>query len=306
MIATSAGPRTWIGTREYSQWIDTPLSGADMSPDGWGVGGTLLNGGGWQKKSFGSHKTYQLSWRSSSTREAAAIMQGYYSGTWGEGLIHFHDPLTYDTNVLPAGWADPSLATRGGFSHIPGLTPTASRFTWGNRPYNFRLQNYPLNWTRYEIPAGASVVGRRLYVPIPEGHSLHLGAVWQGTPSVALKVRRVKADGVTYGPAFTLESVPSYDERVTTSEIVGGTDAGVEIWIEKTGTLSGTIDIKAMTGRLLPSFRQPDVIQLGPWVGGQGNSGCEFDGVPTLINHTGVNGGQVSYAATLKEVGSWL
>ena len=74
----------------------------------------------------------------------------------------------------------------------------------------------------------------------------------QGTPSVALKVRRVKADGVTYGPAFTLESVPSYDERVTTSEIVGGTDAGVEIWIEKVGTASATIDIKAMTGRLLP------------------------------------------------------
>ena len=44
---------------------------------------------------------------------------------------------------------------------------------------------------------------------------------------------------------------------------------------------------------------------LTEWVGGQGNSGCRFVGSPTYIENTGVNGGQISYAASFKEVGDW-
>ena len=44
----------------------------------------------------------------------------------------------------------------------------------------------------------------------------------------------------------------------------------------------------------------------GPaWLPGSGNSGCKFVGNPTWIANSGVNGGQIGYAATLKEVGDW-
>ncbi|HLS01353.1 MAG TPA: hypothetical protein VK054_05130, partial [Beutenbergiaceae bacterium] len=42
----------------------------------------------------------------------------------------------------------------------------------------------------------------------------------------------------------------------------------------------------------------------GPlWLTGTGNSGCKIVGNPTWVANSGVNGGQIGYAATLKEVG---
>ena len=42
-----------------------------------------------------------------------------------------------------------------------------------------------------------------------------------------------------------------------------------------------------------------------PWVGGMGHSGVRFNGTPTMIHNTGVNGGQVGYSASFIETGSW-
>ena len=305
VTATSVGNKMWFGTREYMQWIDTPKAGADVSPDSWSAGGTLLNGGGWQKNAFASHKTYRFAWRDSSARIAAQIMHSYRDGTWGEGLIYFVDPLTYTTNILPKGWADPSLAARGGASLIPGVIPTVSKKAPGlDTPQDFRLQNYPLMWANYAIPAGAPRTGKRLFVPIPEGFSLHLGVVWTGSDNTYMAGRRVKEDG-TFGPVFKIESVPAHDGRVTRNNILGNGDAGIEIWVQKDGNLAGAISLKAMTARVQPEFKAPDAISRGPWIGGQGNSGCRFEGAPTYIEHNGVGGGQVGYAASFKEVGSW-
>ena len=91
--------RLWFGTHAGGmRWMPTPLSGAEMSPEGWESGGTLLNGGGYQQNSFGSHKTYTFEWPSSSAREAAALMKAYADGTYGRGLIYFVDPLLCDPN----------------------------------------------------------------------------------------------------------------------------------------------------------------------------------------------------------------
>lgn len=47
-------------------------------------------------------------------------------------------------------------------------------------------------------------------------------------------------------------------------------------------------------------------IRKGPWMGGQGHSGCRFIGKPTEIKYGPFNGGQVGFAASFREVGSWL
>lgn len=47
-------------------------------------------------------------------------------------------------------------------------------------------------------------------------------------------------------------------------------------------------------------------IRKGPWIGGQGHSGCRFIGKPTEIKYGPFNGGQVGFAASFREVGSWL
>lgn len=304
VIATSVGNKMWFGTRENMQWIDTPLSGADVSPQTWTAGGTLLNGGGWQKNAEGSHKTYNYSWRNSSTRQTAQLMQSYRDGDYGTGLIYFVDPLTYNTNILPKGWASPHLTTNGGYpSLVPDVTPTRVARTSGTTSQDHH-NSYPTGWARYVIPATHRAPPVRLFLPIPEGFSLFLGGVYNASDNAAVRIRRVKGDG-SYGTVFTLHPTPVYDSRATTSEVIGNGDRGVEIWVEKTGSGIATIDLKAFTARLQPDFKAPDAISLGPWVGGQGHSGVRFDGAPTYIEYNGVGGGQVGYAATFREVGAW-
>lgn len=47
-------------------------------------------------------------------------------------------------------------------------------------------------------------------------------------------------------------------------------------------------------------------VGLGPWIGGQGHSGCRFIGKPTEIKYGPLNGGQVGFAASFREVGHWI
>src|SRR5690606_11949879 len=94
----------------WAGWIDTPNSGADASPTGWGTEATFLNGGGYVDNSWGTHKRYTFEWSDASSRQAAQFMQSLRNGTYGKGLIHFIEPTLYDTNILPARVAAPHLS----------------------------------------------------------------------------------------------------------------------------------------------------------------------------------------------------
>lgn len=47
-------------------------------------------------------------------------------------------------------------------------------------------------------------------------------------------------------------------------------------------------------------------LQAGPWIGGQGHSGCRFVGVPTYVSNSPYAGGRIGFAASFTEVGSWV
>src|SRR5690606_30258112 len=76
----------------WAGWIDTPNSGADASPTGWGTEATLLNGGGYAANSWGTHKRYTLEWSDASSRQAAPLIQPPRSGAHATGLIPFIEP----------------------------------------------------------------------------------------------------------------------------------------------------------------------------------------------------------------------
>ena len=136
----SSYARMWFGTEDKMQWIDCPLQGADVSPLGWSAEGTLLNGGGYAKHSWASHRNYVFEWRQSSARRMAQIMHNYRDGVYGRGLIHFVDPLTMDFNVLPKQWAYPALMA--GEANNPFLRGTAlSTVATPNNTFNLPLQS---------------------------------------------------------------------------------------------------------------------------------------------------------------------
>lgn len=125
ILAENGRRNLWFGTVDKMGWVATPNRGADVSPEGWNEGGSLLNGGAYQLNSFNSAKNYVFEWPESSSREAAQLMKSYADGTYGRGLIYFVDPLCYTTNILPAMWADPSMAVGEETNTlVPGVTPT--------------------------------------------------------------------------------------------------------------------------------------------------------------------------------------
>lgn len=292
----------WFGTMQRMQWVRTPNAGADMSPVSWGAGGTFLNGGGYQRNAWSSHREYTFEWPDSSSREAAALMQAYRNGTYGRGLIYFIDPLIYDQNILPARWADPSMAIGDeGSPLVYGVYPEGV-ITSGSGVNNLPVRSayYNLN----EIAPGYRSDHETVFIPIPEGYTLYLGSMHQTTGSGGVFVTSVSGAG-NNGATAALTPVPNSASNIVPEQFSGG--AGVRIWVGKSAAGSASVTLTAMTARLFKTWVTPPPTFLsGPWTPGLGHSGCRFVGNPTYVANNGINGGRIGYAATFKEVGDWV
>lgn len=338
----------WFGTINRMRWVPVPLRGANMSPIGWNEGGTLLNGGGYEDHSIGSHKEYMFEWRDTSSREAAQVMKSYRDGTFGRGLLYFIDPLIYDRNILPAHWADPSMGIdNGARSLVAGIHPTGITTVDGD------AQDLPVTSAVYDlatIDEGYRGEYESVFIPIPPDMTLLLGSQHSATGSGAILVAVADADG-TVGTEEALVPLGNDSTVMVNSSVTG--EYGVRIWVGKTAPGAATVTIAAMTARLVPSsvvevvtdvvawidngdgtWTAPDESSFdgewtseapvdngdgtwtvsiipggyvaGPWIGGMGHSGTKFAGTPTYIANGPHNGGQIGFAATFKEVGSWL
>lgn len=297
--------KLWFGTEDYMQWVETPLSGATVNPEGWRSSGTLLNGGGYVSHSWGTHKVFDYSWRDSSSRQAAQIMQNYRNGTWGRGLLYSVDPLAYDMNILPARWADPSMALADeGLSLVYGQVPQSSPTA------NFLTNGLPVRTVTYNVNSTTTGINRQesLFIPIPEGYQLRLGAVYTRTGQGGIFATPVQQDGVERS-SILLNQV-AQDAAVMTPNPIEVGLKGVRLWIGKSGATGDlpTVSVTAMTARLVRAgsgAAEASRVSAGPWIGGQGHSGLRFDGDPTWVQNNGRDGGQIGYAATFREVGSW-
>lgn len=287
----------WFGTEHLMQWIETPQTGADSSPTGWSTDATMINGGGFAVNSWGSHKRYGYGWGDTASRELASLIHAYANGTYGRGLIYFLDPMYYETNVLPRHWADPSMALEDEappliYDHQPTGSPVASGPNM--------LPTMRTTYTPTEIGMSRS---DSLFIPVPEGHSLLLGAVYSATGSGGVFVATQTASGAV-GVSQKLEELPPNDQRIVQGTVFTGI-YGVRIWVGKTTGEPSTVTLRAMTARIFSPGASMADIESGPWMSGEGHSGCRFLGKPTLVNYTGVDGGQVGLGATLVETGAW-
>jgi len=296
----------WFGTTKRMMWIPVPLSGADTSSEAWNDGGVLLNGGGYEQHSWGSHKQYVYAWSDASSRQAAQLIKSYRDGAYGRGILYLVDPLTYDTNVLPARVAYPALACDDeGASMVYGLEPDRIDTS------NWAANELPVDSAFYDltsVTAGFRGVEDAVYIPIPPGFTLFLGAFYDFSGSGGIFVTPQDNAGSLGAPvALTAKAVS--DTQVVTDTF--SDIAGVWIWLGKSASGSASVTAHAMIARLLRTEYigggyMYDRILSGPWIGGQGNSGLRFMGVPTYIENSGVDDGQIGYAASFREVGSWI
>lgn len=289
----------WFGTVERSMWVPVPLSGASASPTGWSEGGTLLNGGGFEFNSWGSHRLYTFEWPESSSYQMAQKIASYADGTYGRGLIHFHLPTTYDKNVLPAYLADPSIAVRQeGLSLVSGVDPTAVLTSGG---VENMLPAYSAHYDLTNTPKGTRGQVDSIYIPIPQGYYLRLGAMYQYSGPGRVFYQPTIAGSPT--GHFILPAKGNDDEQIHDTTVGNGSD-GVLIYVGKSSNGAASVTLAALSARLFKVGENPD--DAGPWVGGMGNGGCRFVGKPTLSLISGHDGGRAGFAATLREVGPWM
>lgn len=289
----------WFGTKEYAQWIRTPNSGADMSPHGWDSSGTYVNGGGFALTSRNTHNQYSFAWPSTSSRESANLMRSFYEGAFGRGKYFFIDPLLYDQNVLPARLANPSVTSgyEGPFL-IPRVNPT---LVSAGAP---GLKMLPVTSARFNIGlmsnANATYVSNNgVYVPIPEGKRLHLGAFYTSPANAGVYVTPANAGVPTWGSNTRLTPLTASGVSFNYGIDRSATVTGVYLWFGRTATATGNLDIRAVHARI-GDIGKP-VPGDDKWRSGGGHSGVRFALPPTYIAHTGVNGGQIEYAATFIE-----
>lgn len=317
----------WFGTEDSMRWIPTPQSGAEMGAEGTHSGGTLLGGGGFAQHSWGSHRVYDFEWPSSSSRQAAQLMKSYRDGTYGRGLLYFVDPLTYDLNVLPARWADPSMGVGDeGSTLVYGIDPMGIKTT------SRETHDLPVRSAHYDlstIAVGYRGVEDSVFIPLPEGYQMVIGAFYTATGSGGVFITEVSHSGIESAPIrlTPLSASGSYVANTSVSNV-----KGIRLWVGKSAAGAASVTLSAMTARLANprSGPQPeaamgygegaygeggyggtlspvmDAVMRGPWIGGMGHSGCKFSSVPTYVANSGVNGGQVGYAVSLVEVGSWI
>lgn len=231
--------KMWFGTKEKMGWIETPDTGADVSPQGYSTEATLLDGGGFARNSWDSHKRFQFAWPDSSSRALASLMHGYANGSYGRGLIYFQDPMYYDTNVLARRIADPSMAIDyEAPSWLASIVPTGV-------PTGTNANNLPVVTASYRLPAGyVHDPADGVWVPIPEGQELWLGAIYNSTnPNAGIVVD----DGTTKSLLSPLAA--------TTTAIVSQSFSGIQGVTIYPGFLgsnasAATISITAVTARI--------------------------------------------------------
>lgn len=226
--------RMWFGTEQKMGWIETPQTGADVSSLGRSENAVLENGGGVARNSWDSHKVFQFSWGNGATPSMVSLLQAYRNGSYGRGLLYFHDPMFYHTNLLPKRWADPSMAANYEAEPIiPDVWPTTT-------PIVATPANHPITQANYNVTSNYSSQSNNSehFIPIPDGMTLVLGAVYSGTATLYVRT-----------PAGISDIIPMNTGDSTVVNTVIRNQPWARIGIRK-GAGAGQISIVSMTARL--------------------------------------------------------
>jgi hypothetical protein len=305
--------KVWFGNQRYGTWIKAPLADMDASSSGFQSEQTFSNGGSFIKSSFGSARSFDMSWNGS--LDDLQVVKNFKDGLYGGGLLYWEDPFA--KNILPPHWAAPMLTVRDWPSLISSdnkptpITETTS------------AKNLPYQSARYEV-FNTVETSRSLTILIPEEHVLRLGFVYSATGTARIRAVPILDSNNQEGTVRTLtpleyNGASVYDSaQGTFSNVTGATEKvkAVRVYISKSDNTASSITIRGGVATLFladgASGHGHDLYSLGlfygtNWSPGQGVTGSVMSQPPS-IQYSGMVGGVklVKVGATLKEVEAWL
>lgn len=294
-----AHAKMWFGTRGHMRWVRCPRVDMDLSSVGWSTQSQYLNGGAGGRGSTSSHKMYDMSWGAIPRNEVRNITDyadGIYDTNAGTNLIYFTEPTTMDVNVLPQLWASPFQQGVEGLTLFPGQTPQVV-----STPFN--TNGYPARSIEYV----ANAESRSLWVPIPPGFTAWVGVHGSATGGAGMSA--ATTSGLGTGTAVALTTLPVTSTTRFSHSFDASTNVdGVLLTLNNLGPSSTARFV--WSGTMVQILKTGVTPSEGGFVSGQGHSGCIFTEKPSLsvqyLGNASRDDGQMSVAANLLEVGSWL
>lgn len=285
-----ATKKMWMGPRGNMTWVPAPDIEMPSSKVGWQTEMQFLNGGTRIRNSVAATKNYEMTWTLKKTDDLRAVLD-MADGLYGPGAIYFSDPFAMEKNALPAAWAMPYQA---GYDGIildngrvrPQLVPTSAN-----------VLGYPAESAVFNVVAPGA--GKEIYeqfVPIPPGHTAHIGA--HGLVGSGGVVKVTIATGPTSIGASTNLTMMAVDNAIRFNHSVDSSE-GIGILISLAGV--GTVTLSGLIVQILPTGSVP---LYGGFISGQGNSGCTFREKPSYTPFSAALD-RASASAELVETEAW-
>ena len=263
--------KVWFGTAGDMRWVPAPLANYQGASVRWREVDQYLNGGAAVRQSVASHQELSLSWAVQSTENLAPVVALLHS----PGPFYYVDPIAARANIVPSYWASPEVWLHDGPPLISRVTPTKVAGTSTN--------GYPATSVKYSVTKATDT---NLRIPVPEGHTLHLGVHGTGG-TYKLNTRTAK------GPLTAASSTR------TNLTINGPVIANLKV----AAAVSDAV-ITGIVAQVLPTGETP---QPGGFLPGRGTTELALSGDPSITSYSvGIPNAQQGIAADFVEVGAWL
>lgn len=272
----------YFGTKDMMSWVPAPKINMPRTQGNWSSKTEYLNGGSFVNRSDQGARVYEMEW-ALKPGEDIDVIHAYAEGAYGDGPFYFLDPQAMYRNLAPSYWAHAALACgdgpnlAGADAARPALVTTASN-----------TQKYPVNSAQYTLTGTETPL--ELWVPVPAGYTIHIGAHGSATGSAVVTA-------TTDAAVATNLTLLGANTTTRTNYTLAG-ENGVTLTIGGTGTLT-------LAGLIIQVLPTGDSVAGGEWILGKGHSGCEFDDLPEDIEYSAALNFQAA-TATLTEVQAWL
>lgn len=278
----------YFGNKNKMRWVKVDSPGRNQGARGYSDRLEYTNGGVALRESVNGHEEFTLTWNRMSREEARAVIDFAFQ-IYGTKIIHFLDPVVADQNVLNKAWSAPAITAKDGVPLAGSARPSIET--------NADLSlDYPAEMARYDLTD--TDTARSFWVPIPPGHTAHIGVHGDPGSTLGVKVQRTTAGAPSGSPTIVAVTDVDTTTRFTNSFASSGNQSGIDISLEID---NGYIAIAGMIVQVLPTGTTPE---MGGFILGQGASGCEFDGKPAVTPYS-VAHDRVGLAVKLVETEDW-
>lgn len=283
--------KVWFGTRDLMQWVKAPATNMGRTRRQWESATGYLNGGQSLIASNYSALAYTLSWNVLDS-ETENTISGYHAQVYGDGLIYFSDPFSWD-NVMPLNWSAAYLGAQDAPSLLHNQRPTTSALT-------VNAARYPTKMANYTVDLYSTDNVNDVYIPVPRGYSINVGAIGSTTGSAHIAMR-INIDGPNYGttvPFFSPDNSIIGGMTYRHIDNYAGENDFVRFYLHGTGQIN-LVGVHAFISKIGEEPRTYDYFPMG-----KGNSGLRFEGTPQITAYSSVLD-QQAMTANLVETGAW-